>query len=200
MIGILLAGGRARRLGGGDKGFRLVGGCSILERVVASMRSQCDRVVVNANGDPARFAALGLSIVADASSDQPGPLAGVLAGLDYVADHHPGMRFAVTVPADTPFLPMDLVARLEDRRVEDRAMIVCAGSGGRPHWTIALWTVELRHDLRRALSDNEPRVSAFYERHPFAVVDWPVTPFDPFFNVNTPEDLAEAERIAAALD
>ena len=196
MIGILLAGGQARRLGGGDKGLHVVGGRRILDRVVAALRIQCDTLVLNSNGDPARFAARDLPVVADASPDQLGPLAGVLAGLDYVAAHHPGVGFAVTVPTDTPFLPIDLVARLQDARVTDGAMIVCARSGGRSHYLTALWAVDLRHDLRRALSTNERAAHAFYQRHPFAVVGWPVTPFDPFFNVNTPEDLAEAERIA----
>ena len=135
-------------------------------------------------------------------AEQPGPLAGVLAGLDHVAAHHPDARFAVTVPTDAPFLPGDLVARLVARRSSDPSkVIVCAMSGGRPHYVTALWAVELRHDLRRALLErDERRVLAFYARHPFAPVDWAVTPYDPFFNVNKPEDLAEAERIAVTHD
>ena len=152
MIGILLAGGRADRLGGGDKGRHVVGTRPILDRVVATMRAQCDGLVLNINGDPARFAYLGLPMVADAIPGQPGPLAGVLAGLDHVAAHHPGLCFAVSVPIDTPFLPVDLVARLQDVRVADFASIVCARSGGRPHYVAALWAVDLRHDLRRTLA------------------------------------------------
>lgn len=203
MIGILLAGGLATRLGGGDKGGHVIGGRSLIDRVVTVMRKQCEGLIVNANGDPARFAALGLPVVADAAADAPtgpqlGPLAGVLAGLDHVAATHPGVAFAVTVPTDTPFLPIDLVTRLQDARAEDRASIVCARSSGRPHYVVALWAVVLRHDLRRAMASEDLRkVHAFIERHAFAYADWPVTPFDPFFNVNTPEDLAAAERIAA---
>ena len=106
----------------------------------------------------------------------------------------------MTVPVDAPFLPADLVARLQDRRIADNAAIVCARSAGRGHYAIAIWAVELRHDLQRALNEGAPKVRAFVERHAFAYADWPVTPVDPFFNVNTPEDLAEADRIAAFLD
>lgn len=197
MIAILLAGGRASRLGGGDKGLRRIGGRPIIERVVAIMRPQCDALLINANGDPARFAALDLPVVADGAPDLPGPLAGVLAGLDHVAEHHPQARFAVTVPTDAPFLPSDLVARLQDARAEDRAAITCAASAGRRHHAIALWSVELRHDLRQRLAEGLYTVSAFIERHPFAAAQWPALPYDPFFNVNTPDDLAEAEVIAA---
>lgn len=198
MIGVLLAGGQASRLGGGDKARRLVGGVPIVDRVIAVMRRQCDGLIINANGDLARFDAYGLPCIADAVPDQPGPLAGVLAGLDYVAAHHPEVRFAATVPVDAPFLPIDLVARLQDRRIEDTAAIVCARSARRGHYAVALWAVELRHDLRQALHEGRRTMGAFVERHAFAYADWPSTPFDPFFNVNTPEDLAEAERIAAA--
>jgi molybdopterin-guanine dinucleotide biosynthesis protein A len=198
MIGILLAGGRATRLGGGDKGDEIVGGRAILDRVVATLRPQCDTLILSANGDPARFARLALPVVADASDEQPGPLAGLHAGLDYVAAHHPRCRFVVTVPTDAPFLPDDLVARLQDTRIADRAMIVCARSGGRPHYVAALWSVGLRHDLGVAMArDGVRQVRRFIERHPFAYADWPVTPVDPFFNVNTAEDLAEAGRLAA---
>ncbi len=201
MIGIVLAGGKASRLGGGDKGCHAVGGRSILERVVAAMRVQCDGLVLNANGDATRFASLGVPVVADAEPDQPGPLAGILASLDHIAIHHPRVRFAVSVPTDTPFLPADLVARLQDMRAAESAAIVCARSGGRAHYVAALWSVDLRHDLRRAVGvDGLTRVRDFIDRHPFAYADWPVSPFDPFFNVNTPEDVAEAERIAQKAD
>ena len=200
MIGIILAGGQSRRMGGGDKGTRRVGGRSILDRVAAAMRPQCEHLVISANGDPERFASLGLPVAEDSVPDYPGPLAGVLAGLDHVAHHHPGAAFAVTVPTDTPFLPHDLIARLEDGRVADRAAIVCAHSGDAKHHVAALWSVALRAALRRALVEEGSRkVGAFITRHPVAYVTWPVEPYDPFLNVNTPEDLAVAERIAASL-
>ncbi len=200
MIGIILAGGRASRMGGGDKGLKAVAGMPILEGVIATMRLQCDHLVLNANGDAARFAAYGLPVVADDLPDNPGPLAGLLAGLDWCAAHHPEQPFAVTAPTDTPFLPKDFVARLQDVRIEDRAEIVCARSGGSTHPVAALWSVSLRHDLRRALTvEGLRKVGAFLDRHPVAYADWPVHPHDPFFNANAPDDLAQAEAIARGL-
>lgn len=195
VIGIILAGGRAIRMGGGDKGLLTLGGVAILERVLAAIRAQCDHVVINANGDPARFAAFGHPVIPDTVPDRPGPLAGILAGLDHVAAHHSEADFVLTVPGDAPFLPSDLVARLEDRRVADRAQIVQARSGDHDHGVVALWAVALRAELRAALAGEDLRkVGAFARRHAMATVTWPIHPIDPFHNVNTPEDLASAER------
>ena len=200
MIGIVLAGGRASRMGGEEKGFLPVAGHSILERVLDALREQCDSIVINANGDPARFASFGHPVVPDGRPDRPGPLAGLLAGLDHVATHRPEAGFVLTVPGDAPFLPPDLVARLEDRRVADRASIVRARSGDNDHGVVALWSVGLREDLRHALVEEGVRkVGAFAARHPLATVTWPIHPVDPFLNVNTPDDLAAAERAAAGL-
>ena len=197
MIGIILAGGLATRMGGGDKGLRAVGGLPILDRLIATLRLQCEALVVSANGDADRLASYGLPVVPDDLPNNLGPLAGVLAGLDWIAAHHPDCQFAVSAPTDTPFLPKDFVARLQDVRVEDRAMIVCARSGGATHPVASLWSVSLRHDLRKALVDDGLRkVGAFLSRHPVAYADWPVHPYDPFFNANVPEDLNEAEAIA----
>ena len=166
MIGIILAGGQARRMGGGDKGLRIVGGVPILERVVATLRPQCDTLVINANGASDRLASYGLAIVPDGLPGHPGPLAGLLAGLDWIASHHPKCLFAVSAPTDAPFLPKDFVARLQDVRAEDRALIVCARSGGTTHPVAALWSVSLRHDLRKALVDEKlHKVTAFQARH-----------------------------------
>ena len=197
MISIILAGGAASRLGGGDKGLRCVGGVPIVARVAAALRGQCRHIVVNANGDAARLAFLGLPIIGDDLPDRPGPLAGILAGLDWAAVHHPEAPAALTVPTDAPFLPDDLVARLVAARVE--GSIACATSGGRVHFTTALWPVALRHDLRTALvEDGVRKVGLFMARHQVVTVEWPLEPFDPFFNANTPADLAEAERLAQA--
>ena len=199
MIGIVLAGGRATRMGGGDKGSRAVAGRPVIDRGVATLREQCDQVVINANGDPQRFARFGHPVIADDAAGQPGPLAGILAGLDHAAAVHPGSPFVVTVPTDTPFLPVDLVARLQDARIADRADIVCARSAGSAHPVVALWSVAVRADLRHALVElGIRRVRDVIERHAVAYVTWPVDPIDPFFNINTPEDLATAERIAAS--
>ena len=167
MIGIILAGGRASRMGGGDKGLKTVGGVPILEGVIATMRLQCDHLVLSANGDPARFAAFGLPVVADEVPDYAGPLAGVLAGLEWTARNHPEQPFAVSAPTDTPFLPNDFVARLQDVRVDDRADIVCARSDGATHPVAALWSVSLRHDLRHALAvEGVRKVGAFSPASP----------------------------------
>ena len=196
MIGIILAGGAATRLGGGDKGLRLVGGLPLVARVADALRGQCGNLVVNANGDPSRLAFLGLPVVADGVPGQPGPLAGILAGLDWTAGNHPEEALAVVAPTDAPFLPGDLVARLAAARPE--GAVACAMSGDRVHHTTALWPVALRHDLRHALlSEGLRKVGVFLARHGAVAVEWPVEPFDPFFNANTAADLAAAERIAA---
>jgi len=196
-FGILLAGGLARRMGGGDKGLRSVGGTSILARVIAVMRPQCVGLVLNANGEPARFADLGLPVVADDVPGFQGPLAGILAGLDWIAAHHPDVRRAVTVPTDTPFLPADLVSRLETAREAANAEIATACSGGREHPVVTLWPVVIRHALRQALvADGLRKMGAFTSRYPAARVEWPIEPCDPFFNANEPADLAVAEALA----
>ena len=201
MIGIILAGGLSSRLGGGDKGLRAVGGRLILDRVIAAVEPQCEEIVINANGDVERFATLGRPIVADSVSGFPGPLAGILAGLDWVAARHPQRNAALTVPSDTPFLPADLVTRLEDAMSGQRASIVYARSAGSPHVVAALWAVGLRHDLRDALNQGQVRqVRRFIDGHRNAYVNWPDEPYDPFFNVNTPADLEAAERIARLHD
>ncbi len=196
-LGAILAGGLARRMGGGDKGLREVGGRTILDRVVARLAPQCDGLVLNANGDPARFAALGRPVVPDDVPGFAGPLAGVLAVLDWTAANRPGIGYVASAAADVPFLPGDLVARLHAGRVAADRPLARAGSGDRSHPVIALWPVALRHDLRRAVvHEGERKVGRWTARHGIATVSWPDTPLDPFFNVNTPEDLVEAERLA----
>lgn len=197
-FGVVLAGGLARRMGGGDKPTRMVGGRTILERAIARMAPQCGGLILSANGDPARFAALKLPVVADDVEGFAGPLAGILAALDWMATHQPDMEWLVTVAGDCPFLPRDLVARLHQARIaQDRTMAVAA-SGGRAHHVIGLWPVALRGKLRHALVNEKLRqVSAWMARHQPAIAEWPTAPLDPFFNANTLADLAEAERLAA---
>jgi molybdenum cofactor guanylyltransferase len=195
---VILAGGLARRMGGGDKSLREIGGRSLLGRVIDRLTPQCERLVLNANGDPVRFAAYGLPIVSDPVADFPGPLAGVLAGLDWLEAHHPETEWMLSAPADCPFLPHDLVARLHQARIDQQAQIAVAASADRTHPVVALWPLDMRADLRRALlADDVRKVDRFTARYARAVVDWPTDPFDPFLNLNTPEDVAEAERIAA---
>jgi len=196
--GVVLAGGLAQRMGGGDKSLREIGGRTLLARVIERLTPQCDALVLSANGDPARFATGGLPVVADPIDGFRGPLAGVLAGLEWVADTLPGARWMLSAPVDCPFLPRDLVARLHQARIDQQADIAVAASAGRSHPVIALWPVGLRVDLRRALlADDIRKVDRFTARYPRAIVEWPTEPFDPFFNANTPEDVAEAERLAA---
>lgn len=196
---VLLAGGRATRMGGGDKALRSVGGASILARAISVLRPQCAGLVLNANGDPARFASFGLPIIADDVAGFKGPLAGVLAGLDWIAAHRPGAAFALSVPTDTPFLPADLAARLEDARIAQGADIACARSDGKTHPVVALWPVAIRTELRHALEiEDERKISRFAGRYRVAAADWPCAPSDPFFNANEPDDLAAAERIFTA--
>jgi molybdopterin-guanine dinucleotide biosynthesis protein A len=195
---VLLAGGLARRMGGGDKPMRTIGGKTILERVIARLAPQCDGLILNANGDPARFARFGLTVIADSVADFPGPLAGILAALDWMAANRPAVERIVSAAADCPFLPRDLVARLEAARAAANAELAVAASDGQTHPVIGLWSVQLRHELRHALVKEDIRkMDRWTARFPLATVTWPVTPLDPFFNANTVEDIAEAERLAA---
>jgi molybdenum cofactor guanylyltransferase len=194
---VLLAGGLARRMGGGDKPMRAIAGRSILERVIARLRPQCDGLILNANGDPARFAGFGLPVVADSVAGFPGPLAGILAGLDWAAANRPNVGWVLSAAADCPFLPRDLVARLHQARIEQNAQVAVAASGGQSHHVIGLWGVGLREELRHALvTENIRKVERWMTRYKIARATWPAKPLDPFFNANTADDLAEAERLA----
>lgn len=199
VAGVLLAGGRSHRMGGGDKCLRRLGPGTLLDRVTAAVRPQVGPLILNANGDPARFGALGLPVVADVVTGQPGPLAGVLTGLEWARDHAPACRYVASFATDAPFLPADLVARLAAAVTESGAAIACAASGGREQPVFALWPVGLAADLRRALvDDGVRRVTEVMERHHRVVVEYATTPVDPFFNANRPEDLELAERLLAA--
>jgi molybdenum cofactor guanylyltransferase len=197
-IGVVLAGGLARRMGGGDKARIRIGGVTVLERIIERLRPQCAGLILNANTDAARFADIGLPVVADSVPDYAGPLAGILAGLDWTAEHATQIEWIVSAPGDCPFLPRDLVTRLHQARVGASALLACASSAKRPHPAAAIWPVELREDLRRALTrDGVRRVTEWSARYPFGMAAWAATPVDPFFNINKPEDVAEAGRLAA---
>jgi molybdenum cofactor guanylyltransferase len=196
-LGLILAGGLARRMGGGDKARIRIGGVTILGRVLACLQPQCSQIIINANGDLTRFADTGLPVVPDSVPDFAGPLAGILAGLDWAAEHAPDVADVVSVPGDCPFLPVDLVERLETARKAAELPLACARSGDWRHPVVGLWPVALRGDLRRALVDEHlHKIEIWTARHGIAIADWPPTPVDPFFNVNTPADAAEADRIA----
>ena len=195
VIGLLLAGGQSRRMGGGDKCLRLLGGETILVRIIARVRPQVQQLLLNANGDPDRFSDFRLPVVGDSVEGFAGPLAGVLAGLDWAAVNAPACPWVASVPTDAPFLPADLIARLLVATTEG-ADLACAASGGQSHPVVGLWPVRLRDDLRQALTVEQiHKVDVWTGRYRVATVDFPVAGIDPFFNTNRPEDLAEAERL-----
>ena len=198
VVGVILAGGRAERMGGGDKCLREVAGKTILARVIERIRPQVDDLVLNANGDPARFAAYGLPVVPDTVPDFAGPLAGVLAGLEWAEANHPQAHYIVTAPADGPFVPRDLVVHLANTLVAEDAELVTAACGIQTYPVVGLWPVRLAQALYDALAnEGVHKVDAWTKRFRRAVASFPATPVDPFFNANTPEQLAEAERLAA---
>ena len=197
-FGLVLAGGLARRMGGGDKALIRIGEATILDRALARLRPQCAGMALNANGDPARFAAFGLPVIADDVAGFAGPLAGILAGLDWLTGHAPAVEWLVSVPGDCPFLPRDLVEHLHAARAAADAPLACARSGDWRHPVVGLWPVALRADLRRAVVEEGLRkIEVWTGRHGVALAEWPVAPVDPFFNVNTPQDAAEAARLSA---
>jgi molybdenum cofactor guanylyltransferase len=197
ILGVILAGGRATRMGGGDKGLKRIGGQLMLTRVINRIGPQVERLIINANGDPERFIDFDLPVVPDDLPDLPGPLAGILAAMDFAAEMTAANQ-VLSVAADCPFLPHDLCPRLMAMQQLHDSHIAVARSGGFAQPTIALWDISLRYDLRKALADESLRkIDAFTARYKTTGVEWPVTPFDPFFNANTPDDLALAESIAA---
>ncbi len=191
IAGVILAGGLARRMGGGDKGLRLVLNEPVLGRIIGRLRPQVGALALNANGDPARFATWGLPVLPDPVPDWPGPLAGVLAGLGWARGL--GADWVVTAPGDAPFLPRDLVARLVLGRGD--AMFACAVSAGQDHPVAALWPVTAYDALKSALAAGQRAIHRFTAGR-VAHVDWDTYPVDPFFNMNTADDMAEAERLA----
>jgi molybdenum cofactor guanylyltransferase len=198
IVGLLLAGGLSRRMGGGDKTLRLLGGRPLLDHVVERVRPQVAALVLNANGDPARFKSFGLPSVADSVPDFAGPLAGILAGLDWTATNRPDCPLVASIASDSPFLPSDLVARLYRGMTDAGADLACAASRGQSHPVIGLWPVRLREALRWAVVDEGIRkVDVWTGRYRLATVPFDDEPdgVDPFFNANRPEDLDRAEAL-----
>ena len=197
IAGVLLAGGLSRRMGGGDKSLRILAGETILGRVIERAKPQVAALALNANGDPARFKDYGLPVVADSVPGFAGPLAGVLAGLDWAARDVPGAFHVASFATDAPFFPLDLVARLMAAVSDGQHDLACAASGGQAHPVFGLWPLALREDLRAALKSGTRKVDQWTARHRLATVEFPTAPYDPFFNANTPEDLDAAERALA---
>ena len=196
VAGVLLAGGQARRMGGGDKCLRLIGGKPILAHIIERVRPQVTTLVLNANGDASRFDAFGLAVRADSIDGFAGPLAGVLTGMDWALDHAPHCKWILTVPTDAPFLPVDLGDRLREAVVAGSGDMARASSGGRAHPVVGLWPVSLRQNLYAAMTEEDIRkVDRWTAAFTVCDVDFPVSPVDPFFNANKPDDLARAEEL-----
>lgn len=199
VAGVLLAGGMARRMGGGDKGLALLGGRPLLDRIIERIRPQVSELIINANGVGARFAEYGLPVVPDVIGDFAGPLAGVLTGLEWAAENAPGLPWAASFATDAPFVPLDLVERLSAAVETESGDMACASSAGRAHPVFGLWPVALAADLRRAMIEEDMRkIDLWTARYNLIEVDFPDVPFDPFFNINAPDNLAEAEKLLSA--
>ena len=196
VVGVVLAGGLSRRMGGGDKALLALGGRTILDHVIERARPQVSQLALNANGDAARFAGFGLPVIADVVEGHAGPLAGVLTGLEWAAAEAPDCAWVASFASDAPFLSADLVARLWQAVERDGADMACASSAGRHHPVFGLWPVSLAAELRHAVVDEAVRkVDVWTARYSLAVADFETEPYDPFFNTNRPEDLAEAEAL-----
>jgi molybdopterin-guanine dinucleotide biosynthesis protein A len=195
--GVLLAGGQSQRMGGGDKNLRMLAGKPMLAHVIERAKPQVDALVLNANGDPQRFAAFGLPVIADSVACFAGPLAGVLAGLDWAAANLPEAELVASFATDAPFFPRDLVRRLAVALEEGGFDLACAQSNGQAHPVFGLWPVSLREALREALAGGLRKVDRWTARYKLVEIEFLAEPIDPFFNANRPEDLAEAERLVA---
>lgn len=193
--GVLLAGGLARRMGGGDKGAKALNGASLLEHVIARVRPQVSPLILNSNAPTAAMEDYGLPIVGDSIGGFAGPLAGILTGMEWMASHAPTVRFMASFAVDAPFVPRNLVVSMLAALLHEECDLACAMSGGRTHPVFGIWRVNLAHDLRRAMEDEDMRkIDLWTARYKVAQVDFPIERADPFFNVNSPGDLAEAER------
>src|SRR6185503_12723167 len=181
-VGVLLAGGLSRRMGGGDKCLRARGGRPMLAHIIERAQPQVSTLIINANGDPARFASFGLPVAADVIEGFAGPLAGVLTGMEWAARNRPDAASLATFATDAPFFPRDLVARLHDAVARAKADMACARSDGQDHPVFGLWPVRLRGELRRAMEEGVRKVDLWTARYKLAVAEFPAAPFDPFFN------------------
>jgi molybdopterin-guanine dinucleotide biosynthesis protein A len=192
VIGAIIAGGQSSRMGGREKAFLTLAGKPILAHVIERIGPQVDQLVINANGEPARFSGFGLEVVPDVLTTLTTPLAGIHATLQFAKNT--GGDLLITVPSDTPFLPFDMVAKLLEKTGTNGAGITA--SGGQEHYIIGAWKTVLLDDLESAIArDNLFRVKDWAHSVAAQKVEWPVEPHDPFFNVNAPEDLLQAEQI-----
>jgi molybdopterin-guanine dinucleotide biosynthesis protein A len=193
IAGLILAGGTSRRMCGLEKGFLTVGGTPILARIVSILSPQCGLIAISANGDPTRFAAYDLPVIADRAPR--GPMSGLADSLDWFAANHPEMSHVLSVPSDTPFLPDDLGARLAAALESGGKFCACAASGGRLHPVAGLWPLEARHALHDAVARGAYSFHAALDGKNVACAEWNSAPIDPFYNINTPEELAHASLL-----
>lgn len=199
-LGLLLAGGLARRMGGGDKAFIEMGGRPLLDYAIERARPQVSDLILNANGDAARFERFGLPVVADVIEGFAGPLAGVLTGMEWTAANAPGIEWLATFPIDAPFFPTDLIERMGAAIDDDNAEMACAESGERTHPVFALWPIRLKNDLRKAMVDEDMRkIDLWTARYKIVHVPFDTANGDPFFNINRPENVEEAEERLASV-
>jgi molybdopterin-guanine dinucleotide biosynthesis protein A len=200
IVGILLAGGKSRRMGGGDKCLLQLGGKTILQHAIDRATPQVGNLILNINGDPDRFSHYNLNIVSDDIGNFAGPLAGVLTGMHWVKENHPECKWIVTFPTDTPFFPMDLASQLYDAVSDNKAELACAASGGRHHPVFGIWPVNLFAALKVAMIDNGVRkIDDWTSGYNMKTVKFEFRKIDPFFNINRPEDLQYAETQFAGI-
>jgi molybdenum cofactor guanylyltransferase len=194
IVGVILAGGKSRRMGGGDKALRLLAGRPLIAHVIDRVRPQVRELAINANADPTRFAGLGLPVIPDLTANWPGPLAGVLAGLAWARREAPLARWLLTAPTDTPFLPLDLTRRLRSAAEEARAPVAVAASASGSHPTVALWSLDLDNALSAYLDAGRRKTMDFAAKNCVVLVSFDSADHDPFLNVNTLEDLERGSR------
>lgn len=197
ILGVILAGGLARRMGGGDKCLLPLAGKTLLQRVIERAQPQVGTLLLNANGSSLRFARTRLPVIADTFANNPGALAGVHAGLKWMKTNNPEGEWLVSFASDTPFFPMDLVERLHDAAMSKNSLLVIATSKGRVHPTFALWHASLLEKIEKLLSAGEsPRLQEWVDKQDATYVEFSAETYDPFFNINTPQDIYAAEPLA----
>jgi len=200
VVGVILAGGQSRRFGGGDKFLKTLNGKLLIDHVIERVRPQTGPLILNSNSEASSFADFGLPVIADSIQGYAGPLAGILTGMEWVQKNAPDCKWMVSFPSDAPFIPLDCVEKMQACAENEGAEIVCAASAGRTHPVCALWRVDLANDLRKAMLDEEMRkIDLWTARHRLSVIEFSDQPFDPFFNINRPEDLARAEQLSEEL-
>ena len=194
IAGVILAGGRSTRMGGRDKFLCRLGDRSLLAHVVVRAKPQVGVLLINGSANRSELGEFSCPVISDAVADFAGPLAGILAAIEYARNHCPEVRWIASFATDTPWFPDDLVERLFFAAQQDAVQIAVAASGERSHPVFALWTLDIEDSLRAALLGAGPRkVQAFQRLCTMTTVSWPVSSHDPFFNINTPQDLASAE-------